>query len=625
MHFRLVEALFNPVMWKPIRLWLLLFGLALPFSAYCGGPRPLPYDSLRATVQRAGLTDSARVYHGLIAYQFLIFASPDSARRYINEALRLARRTHFLRGQAEAYGGLAGLMLYAHKNPAAQQYYQQQLGVGQQMHNAHFTGGAYMGMASLAIKADNAPAGLAYYAQARTAYATAHPRDIDDELLVLHNLSNYYLNHHQLPQAVPLVRQAVSLLRPHTDPEMRVGVLLLLGTVQESQHQPDSAVATWRRAASLAQASFLTRQAAEAHGLLAELYLRQHQPRRVVAEAGQALALARNSGSLVMEVDNLRLLATAMQALHQPAAFDTLARFAVLRDSLHTQENAEAVTQAQARFNDAGQQARIRGLEQEQHLNRQAKELARLRYRQQVAGLGGLGALALAGAGGLLLSYRRRQTRREDALRIRLAADLHDDVGTLLSQISMQSDVLQAGLASPAGQRQQLGQISEASRAAVRQLNDVVWSLDAHNDHLPNLLDRMRDYAYEVLPPAGIMVTVEASEGLSTQRLPVLLRRNLYLIYKESLHNILKHAHGATQVRVGLRQEGPQLVLDIVDNGHAAPDAGGPAGGPGHVRRSGHGLRNMQMRAAALAGEARSGPAAGGGFQVCLRVPLAIA
>jgi signal transduction histidine kinase len=571
-------------------------------------------------VQQPGITDSARVYHGLIAYQFLVFTSPDSARRYIDNALHLAQRIQLLRGQAEAYGGLAGLMLYAHKYPSAQSYYQQQLRVGQQMHNAHFIGGAYLGMASLAMKSENAPAGLAYYARARTAYATARPRDTNGELLVLHNLSNYYITHHQLAKAVPLVRQAVAMLHPKTYPEMRVGVLLLLGQVQTGLHLADSAAATLHQVLRLAQASFLDGQAAQAHSQLAELYLQEHQPALVLVQTRQALALARSSGSLVTVVDNLRLMAMAMQALHHPAAFDTMARFTVLRDSLQAQENAEAVASAQARFNDAGQQAQIHALEQERRLSEQARELASLRNQRQLMGIGALVALLGGLVVWLLWRYRRRQAAQEQALRMRLAADLHDDVGTLLSQIAMQSDVLQAGLADAASQGQQLGQISDASRTAMRQLNDVVWSLDAHNDPLPNLLDRMRDYAYDVLPPAGIGVTVDTADDLPTQRLPLLLRRNLYLIYKESLHNILKHAHGVTQVQVSVRQEGPQLVLVIQDNGQSPPRP------KAHSRRSGHGLRNMQARATAVGGEAHCGPLPDdAGFRVSLRVPLALA
>ncbi len=230
--------------------------------------------------------------------------------------------------------------------------------------------------------------------------------------------------------------------------------------------------------------------------------------------------------------------------------------------------------------------------------------------------------MVLTLAGFLLLRFRRRQATREEALRNRLAADLHDDVGTLLAQISMQSSLLEMGLTDATTQREQLSQISEASRAAVRQLNDVVWSLDAHNDHLPDLLDRMRDYAHEVLSGADLRVEFDASASLPALRLPVLLRRNLYLIYKEALHNVLKHARGATSVKVGLHlTDGGHLVLSVADDGQPARAPADDIPGV-HQRRTGHGLRNISQRAAAVGGEAiaSSGPT---GFRLRVQLPLA--
>jgi signal transduction histidine kinase len=121
-----------------------------------------------------------------------------------------------------------------------------------------------------------------------------------------------------------------------------------------------------------------------------------------------------------------------------------------------------------------------------------------------------------------------------------------------------------------------------------------------------------------VLGRAGLEVTFDFPADLPDQRLSVLLRRNLYLIYKESLHNILKHATGATAVAVRLRYLAsslPQMVLEVRDN---APD---PAAAQGS-RPPGHGLRNMATRAEALGGAATAGPVATGGFRVQVAVPL---
>ena len=147
----------------------------------------------------------------------------------------------------------------------------------------------------------------------------------------------------------------------------------------------------------------------------------------------------------------------------------------------------------------------------------------------------------------------------------------------------------------------------------MRQLNDVVWSVDAHNDHLTHLLDRMRDYAFEVLQPAGVEVRFAPDPDVSADHLPVLVRRNRYLIFKEALHNVIKHAH-ARHVAIALTLQQGRLVLLIEDDGR-------PVATGGHVRASGHGLRNIGARAEAAGGEARCEARAEGGFRVRVSVP----
>ncbi|MBH8560251.1 sensor histidine kinase [Hymenobacter negativus] len=376
--------------------------------------------------------------------------------------------------------------------------------------------------------------------------------------------------------------------------------------------------------AALPLARTTLHEAAEAHdvllvpqllALLGRTWLHQGRPDSALAYATRG----REASAQARSLEGLRAAYEVLAQSHAAqgswaAAYQDQRRFDTYNDSLQGADVSRRT--AALRFNHAAAQHRA-----ELQLMGQQEELAHLRRQRLAAGLLVLLLLATMGGTALLWRYRQRQRRREIALRNTLAADLHDDVGTLLSQIAQQSGRLQEGLADAAGQRQQLGEITEASRTAVRQLNDVVWSLDTHNDRLPDLLNRMRDYAYEVLHLAGLEVTFDFPAGLPDQRLSVLLRRNLYLIYKESLHNVLKHAAGATAVAVRLRYVArslPQLVLEVHDN------APGPASASTRPEQgTGHGLRNMATRAEAMGGAATAGPATGGGFRVQVAVPLA--
>ena len=606
-------------MLKSIAFFMLLAGLgrravAQPQSA--PARRALPYDSLWANTHRARLTDSARVYQGLIACQFLMYASPDSSRAYVVRALSLAQRTHLLRGQAEAYGGLAGLHLYAHEFPAAQHRYQQQLRVGRAMRNPHFVGGAYMGLASLAKRLGNTAAVDTYYRRAHAAFV-APPRDPDGLLLLLHNQAEYYIEQHQTGRAAPLVREGVALLNARTYPEVRVALLTKLGEVQAWRQQPDSAVATWRRALTFTIADHLYTEAASLHQLLANHYQDRHQPALALAEARQALALARRSGSLPHIVEALEPLAHAMQALRLPGAYDSLARLMVLRDSLRTQENTDALAEAQARFHTTEQQARIHSLEQTQRLARQATELNHLLTQRQLVGGGTVAVLALLLGGAAVWRYRRRQAVRQLAhdteLRRQLAADLHDEVGGLLTQISLQGDLMTQGLHPPAEQQQRLARLAEASRTAVRHMADVVWGLSdaGHAPTLGPLLDRLRDHAHEVLPTAGLEVDFYADPALALLAVPAPIQQALHLIYKEALHNAVKHTHGATEVGIRLTRTSRTLHLQVQDDALTAS---------AEHKATGHGLRNMSARALAVGGSVAFSTRTGFGVMVTLPV-----
>ncbi|RZK63136.1 MAG: hypothetical protein EOO59_00605 [Hymenobacter sp.] len=123
----------------------------------------------------------------------------------------------------------------------------------------------------------------------------------------------------------------------------------------------------------------------------------------------------------------------------------------------------------------------------------------------------------------------------------------------------------------------------------------------------------MRDHAHEVLPSAGLAVDFAVAPDLGARSPAPLTCQYLYLIYKEALHNAVKHAQRATLVSVRIFADGPHLGLRVQDDGQAAATAPGRAGG--------HGLRNMRQRAEALGGtlHAAASPA---GFALEVSLPL---
>ncbi len=181
--------------------------------------------------------------------------------------------------------------------------------------------------------------------------------------------------------------------------------------------------------------------------------------------------------------------------------------------------------------------------------------------------------------------YRARKMIDIERMRVRIASDLHDDVGASLTEIALQSDFLQAGDID-SEIKGSLKQIGKQCRKIVSSLDDIVWSIDARNDTLGDLTDRMQDYAIHTLEPKNMRVNYEFENLNMENKLPVAVKENIYLIFKEAVNNISKYSNG-DRVDIVLENKNSSFYFRITDNGTT---------GKG-TKKTGHGLRNMDMRA----------------------------
>ncbi|HRJ29423.1 MAG TPA: two-component regulator propeller domain-containing protein [Cyclobacteriaceae bacterium] len=198
------------------------------------------------------------------------------------------------------------------------------------------------------------------------------------------------------------------------------------------------------------------------------------------------------------------------------------------------------------------------------------------------AGVLGLVGVLLYGAH----QYRVNQKLEVERLRTKIASDLHDEVGSSLTRISIYSDLLDNGV----GEREKknyLTNIKETSREVVSTMSDIVWSVDNRSDKLGDLLLRMKDFAAQLLSPKNIEFEFTVNTSDDKILLSPQVKQNLYLIYKEALHNIVKHAR-AKHVHIRVEQSVRNIVMQIADDGVGFLDA---------ERKKGNGLQSMRKRA----------------------------
>ena len=194
----------------------------------------------------------------------------------------------------------------------------------------------------------------------------------------------------------------------------------------------------------------------------------------------------------------------------------------------------------------------------------------------------------LAG-GELRRIHRLEQQAAIAAERSRIAQDLHDGLGADLTRLTMLADRVSESPAEPSGD--QLRKLSQSSREAARELKDLIWMANPTNDTLQSLLDRLCQNAEDFLRDARIRCRFDIASDLPHHPLSLEQRRNLLLVAREALNNIIKHSR-ASEVRIGVSGASQRLELSIQDNGRGFD--------PGAVRPEALGLIGMRGALKAL-------------------------
>jgi signal transduction histidine kinase/ligand-binding sensor domain-containing protein len=187
--------------------------------------------------------------------------------------------------------------------------------------------------------------------------------------------------------------------------------------------------------------------------------------------------------------------------------------------------------------------------------------------------------------------YRSRinQILKMQAVRNRVAADLHDDIGSTLSSISIMSELAKVNSLDSLSL---LNSIGESAAAIQENMSDLVWVVNPKNDHFNNIVQRMKQFSSEILGAKSIAFHLICDEDVYDERLSMDQRKKVYLFFKEAINNAAKYSC-AKQVNVHISSLNDQIILTIEDNGNGFNLNNG---------NSGNGLANFRRRADELKG-----------------------
>ena len=296
------------------------------------------------------------------------------------------------------------------------------------------------------------------------------------------------------------------------------------------------------------------------------------------------------------EINDLKIHAQEKALL----SMDSERKRAMLENLYHQQQivmldNEKAIQQLELDKKQAAllvQQTEMRVKEDQLNLSEQEKALQGFALQRQkvirnylFAGVGLLGCMAF-------LLYRNHVTRQKlklQTLRNKIASDLHDDVGSTLSSIAIFSEMAQQQSKDTIPL---LNTIQDSSRQMLDAMADIVWTINPDNDQFEKIIMRMRNFAFELLGAKQIEFQFTADSEIGHLKLPMQVRKNLYLIFKEATNNLVKYSN-ATRAQYAITNDGNRISMTIRDNGKGFDLV------TAHV---GNGLKSMQKRAEEIGG-----------------------
>ncbi len=310
------------------------------------------------------------------------------------------------------------------------------------------------------------------------------------------------------------------------------------------------------------------------------------------------LALQQSSASLLAEI-------YAKQQDHRNA-YEFLEIAGRLKDTLNKQQFTQDIAGMQTRFEVEEKDKEIQLLAKDRALKDQ-----QLRAQQGLL-IGSIILIALGIASVVLLinRYRLRRRMEELELRNRIAADLHDEVGSSLSSIHLLSQMANTPATQDAVRTSIISKMSINAQETMEKMSDIVWMIKPEENDQASLESRMRKFLFDIAESKSIECNFTAHD-LERLKLSMVERRQVYLLFKEAVNNAVKYS-GSKTIDVLFGQEQGMVKLIVADKG---------AGFDVSRKSSGNGLRNMQKRAEELGGKFICDTKSGEGTTIALTFP----
>ncbi len=204
-----------------------------------------------------------------------------------------------------------------------------------------------------------------------------------------------------------------------------------------------------------------------------------------------------------------------------------------------------------------------------------------------------LATLSIAALIAFVASYRYRHLLAIEKVRTKISTDLHDSIGSGLTEISFLSEMVKSQVKGNDNANKGLNNIASVSKTLIDDMRDIVWLVNPSQDSLQDLFNRLQDSYQEVLKFSDVSLIIEGIKSLSGIRLPMEYRQHIFLLFKEAINNSIKYS-ACKNINLIVEVKNSSLIVNFKDDG---------IGFDIDNIKKGNGLVNIEKRAKLVKGE----------------------
>lgn len=436
----------------------------------------------------------------------------------------------------------------------------------------------------------------------------------DRGLAIAYNLTgNVYDDLEQLQTALNYYQKSLKLAESIGFELLQADALDNIGRMYDALGKPAEALPYFEKCLRIGQKQNNLETTATALNSLGNVYRHLGKP----TEAEDNLKLAISTAQRAKLGESLKIYTQDLADFYQEnkrykLAYEQQLSLNRLRDSVHSSVESKAVKELIAKYETEKKEQQIKLLSQEAKLREQS--LVEAKQREWFYWGTGLILLLIMGLGWSWLQNRNRLKRLEEnqALRKKIAQDLHDEVGSTLSSISLLSGLTDKLLDEqrPESAQRMVKKIYHDARTILDSIDEIIWTINPSNDTLRRIAFRLQEYAQPLMESKNIEFSLEIQPDIDELPISMEVRRHLYLIGKEGINNLIKHSDAQT-AKLKFERYNKSIKISVIDNGK---------GFDPELPSSRNGQLSMKQRAEAIGGTLQVQSSPGEGTQLELMV-----